>query len=165
MLVRGAQGKGTSRADRKQATVWDIATCIAPKARPTICAPFNHSTQKPVDCMRIPIEQFESGDLEASRSARTTITALDDSAPRAVERLAVWATKVHSQAALGDGRMFAEVMAACRRDRFRWRWPKAKASETETGVQASDGPGRVAQRLRRHAATRSTWRAGGRSER
>ena len=71
MLVRAASGRpGHYVGDRKQTTVWDIPK---PKKLET-----GHSTQKPVECMRRPIENnSKPGDsvYEPFSGSGTTIIA------------------------------------------------------------------------------------------
>lgn len=117
-------GKGNWQGDRKQATVWDIANMHRTQGK-TDDMRTNHSTQKPVECMRRPIENnSKPGDLvyEPFSGSGTTIIACEMTGrlARAVElspayvdvAVTRWEAFTKQAAILeGDGRTFAEVMA------------------------------------------------------
>lgn len=110
-------GRGNWTGDRKQTTVWDIPK---PKKLET-----SHSTQKPVECMRRPIENNSAeGDqvYEPFCGSGTTIIAcemtkrvcLANELDPAYVDVAVdrWQVFTGKEATLdGDGRTFAEVSA------------------------------------------------------
>jgi DNA modification methylase len=117
-------GKGNWQGDRKQSTLWQIANMHATQGK-VDDGKTNHSTQKPVECMRRPIENnSKAGDLiyEPFSGSGTTIIACEMTGrlARAVElspayvdvAVTRWEAFTKQAAILeGDGRTFAEVMA------------------------------------------------------
>jgi DNA modification methylase len=110
-------GKGHWAGDRKQTTVWDIAK---PAKSET-----GHSTQKPIDCMRKPIENnSQPGDqvYEPFSGSGTTIIACQmtgrqcfavELSPAYVD-VAVkrWMEFTGQEAALEDGSPWSQIVAA-----------------------------------------------------
>lgn len=117
-------GKGNWQGDRKQTTVWDIPNMHRTQGS-TDDMRTNHGTQKPVECMKRPIENnSKPGDLvyDPFSGSGTTLIACEMTgrAARLVELMpgyvdvAVtrWEAFTKQAAVLeGDGRTFAEVMA------------------------------------------------------
>lgn len=113
------KGKGRWTSDRKQTTLWQIPT----RGQDTETT---HGTQKPVACMRRPIENnSKAGDavyepfsgsgttIIAGEITGRTILAIEISPPYVDVAVQRWEAFAGKTATLeGDGRTFAEVAAA-----------------------------------------------------
>jgi DNA modification methylase len=142
-LVRKGFTGGWS-GDRKQTTIWDIEH----RASET-----GHSTQKPIECMRRPIQNnSKAGDYiyEPFAGSGTTIIAAEmmnryalaiELSPAYVDVIVQrWQTFAKGEATLeGDGRTFADITKA------RLKPDKKKAPEKRPGASAKSKRAQAAQ--------------------
>ena len=98
--------------DRKQTTIWDVALDENVEG--------GHSTQKPVECMEIPLRNHDGDVYDPFLGTGTTVIAAENQkrqcagleiAPQYVDvTIKRWQGYTHQEATLdGDGRTFAEI--------------------------------------------------------